>query len=142
MRLEQIDGGQEPLPLQTVLVQMTRRHVGGGHEGDAVAEQSIEQARKDHGIGDVRDEKFVQTDDPRARGEALRYGVERIAAIADDAQIRMNLTHEAIEMRTLARHTRKRRVEKIHQQRLAAADPSPQVHAPKRLRRRPTQPRA
>ena len=40
--------------LQTVLVEVIRRAVAGGHEDEAVVEQVREQLLQDHGIGYVR----------------------------------------------------------------------------------------
>ncbi len=55
--------------------------VGGGDQGHAAAEQTLEQAGEDHGIGNVGDEELVQADYPRRFGQALRDGFERLSRV-------------------------------------------------------------
>ena len=98
MFLQQVDRGQEPFALQAVLVQILRRRIGGGDQRHAAPEQALEQSRENHRIGDVRDEEFIQTQDPRGSRQPFRDGLERLRALGGGAQFRVHLSHEAIEV--------------------------------------------
>ncbi len=104
MRLDEGNRGQKPLSLQSIPVQILRRNVRGGDERHAMAEQPLEQAGQDHGIGDVRDEELVQAQHAHALGDAPRDCFEGTRTALDAAELFVHVAHESIEVRPLARH--------------------------------------
>ena len=67
--LDQVDEGQEAVALQAVLVEIVGLAVGGGDHREALVEQRLEQARQDHGVGDVGDLELVEAEQPRFAGD-------------------------------------------------------------------------
>ena len=52
---------QEERPIETILVEEIRAHIGSRDDHHAPGKQSLEQAAKDHRIGDVGDAELVET---------------------------------------------------------------------------------
>jgi hypothetical protein len=101
MVLNEVDRRQEPFALQTVLVQILRRRVRRGDQRHAAPEQTLEQAGKDHRIGDVANEEFVQANHSRPLRQPLCDDLERLWAAGCATQLSMHLTHESIEVSAL-----------------------------------------
>ena len=124
----------------------SRRQIGGGHQRHAAAEQAREQAGEDHRVGDVGDEELVEADHARcARAMCAATRLQRFArGRLQFGELGVHVAHEMVEMHALcARRGRgavQRREEQIHQQRLAAADAAPQIHAARRVVRAPREP--
>ena len=95
--LDQLDGRQKATPLQAVLVEPLRRHVGCRNQRYAVLEERFQQSRQDHRIADVGNVELVETEHPNIRRQALRDGFQGIA-FAERAQLVMHGMHEAVEM--------------------------------------------
>ena len=105
--LDQIDEGHEALALQAVLVEIVGLAVGGGDDGEALVEQHLEQARQDHGVGDVGDLELVEAEQPRLAGDLLGdrhdgVGFGRRALgrqfLAAAVQALLDFEHELVEM--------------------------------------------
>src|ERR1700692_4900160 len=79
---QQLDGRQEPIALQAVLVEILGWRIGGCDQRHAPAAQSLEQAGEDHRIGNVGNEEFVQAKYSRVLRKALRDAVQRGGAAA------------------------------------------------------------
>lgn len=80
--LDQTDERQETVALQTVLVQVVGRPVGGDDDDRAVVEQRLEQPPDDHGVGDVQDLQLVQAQEPGRRSDAARQLGQRVGLLA------------------------------------------------------------
>ncbi|KPY59497.1 Uncharacterized protein ALO46_05453 [Pseudomonas syringae pv. solidagae] len=125
--LDQRDGRQETRPLQAVLVQTVRNDVGSRHQRHAVLEQLFHQRAEDHGISDIGDEKFVETDDPRLVGKTPGDDRQRVFLALEGLHLFVHALHEAVEVRTDLVLERQRVEERIDQIRLAAAYATPEV---------------
>ena len=62
--LDQRDERQEQRAVESVLVELVRRHVGGRHHDHAEFEQPREQPAEDHRVGNVGDVEFVEAQKP------------------------------------------------------------------------------
>ena len=71
--LDQRNGRQEVLPLQTIGIQAIGCVIRGHHEHDAVVEAVRQQAPENHGVGDVTDVKLVKADQPVALSQMLGH---------------------------------------------------------------------
>ena len=98
MGLDGFDGGQEAAPLQTVLVQVVRRHVAGRHQRDAAFEQALEQLPEDHRIADVGDEELVETDHPGFQGNPIRYRFQRVTGAGQVVELAVHPVHEPVKV--------------------------------------------
>jgi len=134
--LEQLDGRQEALPLQAVLVQLSRGHVRSRHQRDAAPEQALEQPPEDHGVGDVRYIQLIEAQQARSARQRLRDVLERGALLPDLRQLRVHLVHEAVKVQAPRVRKRQGLEEQVHQPGLAATHPAPQVQARERRTRR------
>ena len=64
LALQHGDARQKVLALQSVLVEVARRAVGGGDHHHTRLEQRLEQPPQDHRIGDVVDLELVEAQQP------------------------------------------------------------------------------
>ena len=136
--LDQRDEGQEQLSVEPVLVEVVRMTVRGGDDHHPGLEQGFEQPAHDHGIGDVGDLHFVEGQHLRLPDHLARHGRQCVAgsALAGGVHGVVDLLHEGVEMHPPRRHAAVEAVhEQIHEHRLAAPDPAPQVQPPGRRRR-------
>ena len=124
------DEWQEQRAVQTALVQILGRDVGGCDHDGAEFEQFREQPAENHRIGNVGDVKLVEAQQPRLvedrlGGEPDHVGVADLAArdilpVAVDPLV--HLGHEFVEMgAALVRHLALLE-EQVHQHGLAAPD--------------------
>ena len=110
-----------------------RRPVGGRHDDETAGKQLLEQPAQDHRIGDVGDVEFVETEQPGLCGDAVGdhadgvVGLVAVLAFLVDAP--MDVAHEGVEVDAALARDRRAFEEEVHQQRLAAADPAPQIDA-------------
>ena len=141
--LEQLDGRQEALALEAVLVEVVGRGVGGRDQRHAAFEQAAQQAAEQHGVGDVGDDELVEAEHAGTRGEALGDRFERIGLALQLLQLGVHAVHETVEVDAYLEFERQAVVERIHQEGLAAPDATPQVetvHRWARLARASAQP--
>ena len=132
-----MDERHEQGAVQSVLVEIVRRHVRGGDHHDAALEQLREQPPEDHGVGNVGDVKFVEAEQPGLLRQLRGGEPDRILAgmlaelhiLPAGVNALVHVEHEFVKMRAaLARH-RARLEEQIHQHRLAAANVAVDVEA-------------
>ena len=131
MALDGGDGRQEALALQSVAVELRRRQVRGEDQRDAAFEQSREQSAQQHGVGDVADEQFVQAQHAGVACDVGRHVLQRVGQVpqvAQFAETRVHVLHQAMEVLAPRRHADVR-MEEIHQEGLAAADAAPEIYA-------------
>ena len=133
VRLQQLDGRQKALSLETVLVQFLRPEIGRRHQRHAAPEQTLEQSRKDHGVGDVVHEELIEANYPGAGRHTLRNDLQRLRMLFDAGKFGVDVAHEMIEMAALGAPGQ-RCEEQVHEQRFAAPDASPKVKAAWRRR--------
>ena len=124
--VQQLDGGQDAVTVQSARVQVIGFEVGGGHKAHAMLKQRVEQAVQDHGVGDVSHVEFVKADQLVAFGDVGTQHIERIDGALQGAQFAMHLAHELLQVQTRLAHDGHRRVEAVHQKAFAA--PHPAVH--------------
>ena len=139
--LDERDERQEQRAVQSVLIELLRRDVGGRHHDDAQLEQTREQSTEDHGVSDVGDVEFVETQEPCLLGDRRGRKPDRILA-ADRAELDLaaklahavvHVAHELMKVRApLALHCA-RREEQIHQHGLATPDIAVKVETADRL---------
>ncbi len=138
---DQLDRGQEPLPVEAALVELAWRGVGRRDHHHAGLEQALKQATQDHGVGDVLDLELVEAEEASFGGDAGRDLADRGAAgIRLPALLRqapMDLEHELVEVHAALGCQRCRLEQPAHQHRLAAPDRSMQVQAAAGRQRRP-----
>ena len=127
MLFEQADRRHEARALQTFLVQVIRRDVGGCDQRDAALEQPAEQVAEQHRIGDVGDEQLVEAQDARLLRDPVGDAVERVGLLLVLLQLVVHRLHEAVEVAALLVAERQALEEQIHQPRLAAADAAPHI---------------
>ena len=127
--LQKLDEGQEEGPVEPVLVKIVRHPVRGGDDRHPPVEEHLEEAAHDHRIGDVGDLHLVERQKPQILGDLLGHGPDRIvdAGLARLMQSRLHFLHEGVEMDAALGLYRDIGVEEVHQHRLAAPDPAPEV---------------
>ena len=76
MLFDGINGRKKTRALQTVAIQLIWRNIGGRHQRNATGKQRLHQAAEQHGIGDIRNKKFVEA-------QHVRFGLK---AVGDDFQ--------------------------------------------------------
>ncbi len=133
--LDGVDGRQELLALQPVPVQLRGRQVGGGHQGDAAAEQQAQQTAQDHGVGDVGDEELVEAQHPRARRHVRGDPVQRVLQAPVTLQRLVHPPHHAVEVDAQLVLEGQFLEEQVHEQGLAAAHAAPEIESAHRLHR-------
>ena len=129
--LQRLNGRQEAAPLQAVFIKVVRVNVGGGHQGQAAAEQRLHQFAKNHRIADVGHEELIETQNPSALGKAVGYPLQWIGRPAMRLQFAMHPLHEAMKVHPQLAAVRivrwQRFVEQIHQQGLATPNAAPKI---------------
>ena len=135
--LEQVDEGQEQAAVEPVPVEILRRHVGGGDEHDPFREQAREQAREDHGVGDVLDLEFIEAEQHRFFGDGRGDRRDRVAGpgfLAGGMEPLLDLAHELVEVHAPLRQRRGDGKELVHHHGLAASDLAMNVEPARRWR--------
>ena len=127
--LDQRNGRQEARTLQAVLVQAIGHDVRGGHQGHTVLEQFFHQRAKDHGVGDVGDEEFIEADHPGFLGETLGDDGQRVFLARQGLHLFVHALHEAVEVRTYLFLERQCFKEGVYQVSLAPAHATPEIQA-------------
>ncbi len=127
--LQQPDRGQEAVALQAVEVQVLHCGVGGGHQGHALGEHALEQARQQHRIADIGDEELVQHQHAQFAAPFLGDLRQRIALPLVLAQALVDAAHEAMEVGAVLLLDRQAVIEQVDQEGLAAPHPAPEVQA-------------
>ena len=77
--LQQADEGHEQRPVEPVLVEFVRLHIGGRDHHHAALEHPGEQPAEDHGVGDVGHVELVEAQHPGLVGEVVGGEVDRVA---------------------------------------------------------------
>src|SRR5438132_10346480 len=109
--------------------------VGRHHEYHSVFEQRAEKASEYHRVGDVRDMELVETDQAMTARDSARDGGKRIDGMLQSAKLVVDTFHERVEVNASLAPQGHRGIERVHQEALASADPSPEVNAARRNRR-------
>ncbi len=111
------------------MIEFVRRQVGRRHHHHAKLEQPREQAAEDHGVGNVGDVKFVETQQPGffrdclgGAGDRVRSGIAVLRFLPKHMNALVHVGHELVEMHTPLAFDRTGLEKQIHQQRLAATD--------------------
>ena len=129
--LQERDERLEKRPVQPVLVKLVGRTVRGRDHRDAALEQPLEQAADDHRIGDVGDLHLVEGEKPELTRDLFRHRADGVvgARLAGAVQALLHLLHEGVEMHAPLAADVDGAMEQVHQHRLAAPDPAPEVEA-------------
>jgi arabinose-5-phosphate isomerase len=125
--LDQLDGGQEALPLQSVAVQVAGLGIGGENQHHTPFDQSVEKAREHHGVGDVCNEQFVEAQHRGIGREVARNQVEWIGSRTTRVQFAMYRQHEPVKMHAPLAGVGHGSVQEIHQESLATPDTAPEI---------------
>ena len=131
--LDELDRRQKLAALQTILVELVRFLVGSGHQHDAVLEQSLEQQPHQHGVRDIGDMEFVETEQARFLRDVARDERKRIFPALMLVEPAVDFLHEAVKVYALFACDRRAIEKAVHQKTFAAADAAPQVDAAHRL---------
>lgn len=70
--------GHKKLSLEAASIQVSRRAVGGGYEGEAAVPEATKEARENHRVGDVGDKKLVKREQARLGSDAVSDAYERV----------------------------------------------------------------
>ena len=132
--LDNLDRGQEILPLQTVRIQAIGRVVGGGQQHHAALQHRRYQPAQDHRIGNVVDVKFVQTQHAGVFGDVVGEGGQRVFLPGKRLHLMMDFGHEIMEVDAAFAAIRQARVKRIHQKCLTAPDPAPEIQTVRHFR--------
>ena len=127
MTVEQIYSRQETLPLQAIAVEQIGDNIGGGHQGNTALEQSLQQQRQDHGIGNIADKELIEADHPRFTGYGLGNGIQGISLSPVVVEILVNPPHKAVEMDAHLFFKGQALVETVHQESLPPANTAPEI---------------
>ena len=134
---DQRDEGQEMLAVEPVLVEIAGRAVRGRDDHQLlVDDQGAEQPAHDHRVGRIVDHHLVETQAAQALRNPFRDKRDRIAGLAFARLLQqgVHFEHEGVEVDPALVFDRQRRVEQVHQHRLAAPDAAPQIRAARRFR--------
>ena len=117
------------LAVEPVPVEVARQAVGGRHHRYAFFEHRRKQARQDHGVGRVGHLHLVEAEQPRLLADGLRHRRDGITllALARGAQAPVDVEHEGMEMDPALRLHRNMVEGEVHQHRLAAPHPAPEI---------------
>ena len=129
VRLQQFDGRQEAPALQTIFIKAIRHDVARRNQSDPCSKQMLQQLPEDHRIGDVGDEKFIETQHLCLCSEVGRNLFQGVGRAGKISQLMMNTLHEPVKMHSQPFISRQALVEQIHQQRFASTDPTPQIQS-------------
>ena len=143
LTLDHRDEWQEVLAVEPVLVEFAWRAVRCGHNGHGVGfDQRGEQPAHDHGIGRIVDHHLVESQQIEVARQCRRYDGNGIAAFAAAglAQPGVDFEHEGVEVNPAFALDCDAAEEQIHQHRLAATDPAPQIDPALIMRPGPAQP--
>ena len=102
-----MDERHEQRAVQSVFVEIVRRHVRGGDHDDAALEQLREQPAENHGVGDIGDVEFVEAEQPGLLRELRRRQPDRIFAfvlaefhlLPEGVNAFVHVEHEFVKMR-------------------------------------------
>ena len=130
------DKGQEKLAVEAVLVEIIGMAVGCRHDRHACSEKLFEKPPDDHRIGDIADLHLVEGEESDLFRQC--HGHRRDGIIHPPrprlAHLGMDPLHERVKMLApLGRIDDGK--EQVHQHRLAAPDPAPEIEADHRLGR-------
>ena len=141
---DDVDEGGEQLAIDAVLVEVFRRAVRSDGQHHPVLEQGLEQPPQDHGVGDIRHLQLVETQQPGFGGD--QFGDRRDGVVAlmraehGLAGLRIPLAplfdqvvdagHEGVEVRPRLSRLGRRRIEQVHQHRLAPSRRPVEINAP------------
>ncbi len=141
--LQERDERQEQGAVQSVLIEIVRRDVGGRHHDHAGRKQRREQAPEDHRVGNVAHREFVEAQERSLareiggdRGDRVLAGHRAdLARLPPFVQPRVDVGHESVEMRPALPRDLDRAEEQVHQHGLAATDRAVNVETARRLGR-------
>jgi len=130
MHFQHVDEGHEQGAIETLLIKVLRRHVGCGDHHHAAGKQLREQPAKDHGVGDIGDMEFVETQQPRFPRQFFGDKLDRVFVgifadfhlLPEAMNALVHIDHEFVEMDAAPPLYRACLVEQIHQHGFAAAD--------------------
>ena len=97
---QQLNRRQDTVTMHSARVQIVRFKVGGGHKTNAVFKQCGHEPVQNHGVGNVRDMKFIKTNQAIALGNTPSQLIERIGRALQLAQLKMHLAHELVKVQT------------------------------------------
>ena len=126
--LEEIDGGDEGLALDAVLVEVVWVAVGSCDDDGAVGHERFDEAAEDHGVCDVGALKLVEAEDAAAFGDAggdVGDCVDFVAVLHFHlVEVLVHALHEGVEVNSglLLDVWRERIVEEIHKHGFAGTD--------------------
>ncbi len=111
--------------LQAAPIKIIGRFVRRSHQSHAPREQGSQQLAKEHGVGDIDDVEFIQTQQAHVARPSCRDFPQRILSAAQLAQAGMYVTHETVEMDPNPQGIRQAGAERVDHESLAAAHPTP-----------------
>mmetsp|Transcript_2497 Transcript_2497/g.6528 ORF Transcript_2497/g.6528 Transcript_2497/m.6528 type:complete len:327 (-) Transcript_2497:133-1113(-) len=99
---QRVDKGEEQRSIQPPLVQSFGGTIRRGHHHDSGVEQHLEQPLDDHGVGNVRDLKFVEAQEARLPRQVQRYGGDGIVprpSLLEFVYPAVHVEHEFVKVR-------------------------------------------
>lgn len=127
--LDEFDGGQKAAAVLSFGIEFGRGVVGGGNENDAFCKQVFEQAAEYHGVGDVADVEFVETQDAGFFGDVFGDGGKGVGFAFFAAHALVDFGHEGVEVDSAFAAVGQTAVEGVHEKAFAAADAAVEIDA-------------
>jgi hypothetical protein len=127
--IEQGNRGQDAVTVQTAGIKPVRHEIGGSDKTHTVIEQRHQQAVQDHGIGDVGNVEFVETDELVTFGNARTQHIERVLRALQLVEFAVHFAHELMKVQAHLALERHGIEEAIHEKALAAPYPAIHVNA-------------
>ena len=127
--IEQIDGRQHTVAVQTIGVELVGLEVRGGDKSNAVDLHGHQQAVQDHGVGDVSDVKFIETNQLETLGHAPTQFIQGVDGALQLMQFTVHLSHEFVEMQAGFTLYGNGLVKAVHQKAFPSANPTIQINA-------------
>ena len=123
MLLDLMNEGQEQVPLNSVVVQLSGVAVGGGDQDHAALPENVKHLLHNHRIGDVSDLELIQHEHSRLLGEVEGSFEERVGflLLLELEILSVHLEHELVEVKEFLLLNGKSLIEKIHQLGLSCA---------------------
>ena len=114
--------------VEPVLVEPVRFQIGCGDHHDTMFEQGREQPAQDHRIGNIGDLKLVETKKRGALRDLRGNRCNRIfLLLAPVMNPPVHILHELVKMDPRLRLDARQIEEQVHEHRLAAPHPAPEV---------------
>ena len=132
--IEQVNGRQHAVAVQAIGVEFVRLKVRGGDKPNAVDLHGHQQTVQDHGVGDISNMKFIETNQLETLGHASAQFIQRVDRALQFMQFTVHLSHEFVKMQAGFTLNGNGLVKAIHQKTFSPAYTAEQINALRNIR--------